>query len=280
MNKNIFLLLLALFVSGEVFGQNRKSSSKKKERVSQSSEINSVFNKARIDTKEGSRFIGEYLGETDKNISLKLSTGDEITLKKETVKNARTPLNSIVLNRARYHRTKGLYIHYNFGVNLGNAAGGIMGDIGLGYRINRNWEVQAGIGFFGTSIKTPFNAWSTQKSFFPSYVGAVYNINHGKARLFASGRIGYSNTRNTNQFIDEIFWNPNRVNMTGGAYFEPGIGLTFAGKRIGRSQIIISQMLQHSKFDYQSIDNYDNLVSGTGKMWIRRIGIRFTTTVF
>lgn len=290
LKKNILFLLLTLFVSGEVFSQSNKSlfSKKKgKERTSQSntSETNTprkgkqISNKARIDTEDGSMFLGQYIDETDQDISIKLLTDDIITINKEKVKNARTPFNSIVLNKGRYHRTKGLYLHYNLGLNLGQNAGGFMGDIGLGYRLNRSFELQTGIGFVGTAINHPFRNFSSEyRTFFPIYVGGSFNITHGSCRVFTFARAGYSNVVNPDGL--GFNWNGDTFEVSGGAYFEPGIGISFAGKRAGRTQISISQMYQYSDIEFSSLDQFDNLIYGKGQMWIRRVGVRLTTTIF
>lgn len=289
LNKNILLLLLALFVSGEVFSQSNNSifnKKKGKERTSQSTtnennkkeKSHSVNQKARIDTKDGSMFLGQYVGETNSEITIKILTDDLVTFNKEDVKKARTPLNSIVLNKGRFHRTQGLYLHYNIGFNVGQNAGGFMGDIGLGYRINHKFEVQTGIGFFGTAINHPFRQWSSDyRTFFPVYAGGSYNITDGSCRLFAFGRAGYSSVVNAGGL--GFNWNGDTFEVSGGAYFEPGIGVAFAGKRAGRSQISISQMFQYSNINFSSVDEFNNFISGKGTMWIRRVGIRFTTTI-
>jgi len=290
LKKNILFLLLTLFVSGEVFSQSNKSifSKKKgKERTSQSTTNEKdvprnskyISTKARIDTEDGSMFLGEYLDETENDISIKLLTDDVITINKDQIKKARSPLNSIVLNKGRFHRTKGLYLHYNLGINLGQNSGGFMGDIGLGYRLNHKFEIQTGIGFVGTAINHPFTLWSSEyRTFFPLYVGGQYNITHGSCRLFAFGRAGYSNVVNPNGL--GFNWNGDTFEVSGGNYFEPGIGVAFAGKRAGRTQISLSQMFQYSNIEFSSVDQYNNLISGKGKMWIRRVGVRFSTTIF
>lgn len=295
--KNILLLLLTLFVSGEVFSQKNNSlfsKKKTKERTSQSTTNKETKNrtsndritkdkkkhstKARIDTKDGSMFIGEYMEENDDMISVKIVTDDIITFDKELVKNARTPLNSIVLNKGRFHRTKGLYLHYNVGFNGGQSGAGFMGDLGIGYRLNPSLEVQAGIGFMGTSVSNPFLQWNTPyRTFYPLYAGAKYNITHGSCRIFATGKAGYSNVLNPDG--NGWGWRNQTFEVSGGAYFEPGIGVAFAGKRAGRSEISLTQIFQYSDINFESRDDFNNLISGQGNMWIRRIGLRFTTTI-
>ena len=314
MKKNIILmLLLTLFVSGEVFSQSRKSRSSKKKgkvRTSQSKtrtttptetktsrtttpansrttpSTNSqkrfnpfeLSNKARIDTKDGAMFLGTFVNESKNEVSIEILTGDIITINKDQISKAYTPINSIVVNKGRFHRVNGLYLHYNLGFNAGISAGGLMGDIGLGYRLTPQIELLAGIGFMGTSISTPFTRWSEQKTFFPVYLGGQYNITHGKLRLFASAKAGYSNVRNRER---NIWWGFNEaIDMTGGAYIEPGIGVTFPGKRVARTQFSLTQIFQYSNFTFESRDDFNNLISGSGNIWVRRIGFRITTTIF
>ena len=295
--KNIILLLLTLFMSGEVFSQKNNSifaKKKTKERTSQSTsnkvdrkkidknKVNKnkkyISNKARLDTKDGSIFIGEYIEENVNNITLKLLTDDIITFDKEQIRKARTPLNSIVLNKGRFHRTEGLFLHYNVGFNGGESGAGFMGDIGLGYRLGHRIDLQAGIGFMGTSVSNPFLQWNTPyRTFYPLYAGARYNFTHGSCRIFATGKAGYSNVLNPDG--GGWGWRGDIFEVSGGAYFEPGVGVAFAGKRAGRTEISLTQIFQYSDISFESRDDFNNLISGHGNMWIRRIGLRFTTTI-
>ena len=285
--KNILLLLLTLFVSGEVFSQKNNSvfsKKKTKERTSQSTtnkvskDKKYISNKARLDTEDGSIFIGEYIEENDNSITLKLLTDDIITFDKENINKARTPLNSIVLNKGRFHRTSGLFLHYNIGFNGGESGAGFMGDIGLGYRLGHRIDLQAGIGFLGTTVSNPFLQWNTPyRTFYPLYAGARYNFTNGSCRIFATGKAGYSNVLNPDG--NGWAWRGDTFEVSGGAYFEPGVGVAFAGKRAGRTEISLTQIFQYSDISFESRDDFNNLISGQGNMWIRRIGLRLTTTI-
>ena len=277
-------------MSGEVFSQSSmRSKNKKKERVVQEEEkptenivqdylddLDKVRN-SRIDTKDGSMYLGDLISEDKTSYKLKIISDDIITINKSDVKKAKTPDNAIVLKKGRYHNTKGLFLHYSVGLNAGYEGSGFMADAGLGYRLSKNIELTSGLGFLGTQIRLfqTQRFWGEYKTFFPAYVGVKYNLTHNSVRAFASAKVGYSSSP-----IDNLIWNQNALDMSGGAYLEPGIGLSFASKRLGQSSISISQVIQYSNFTLNTIDRFDNLVTGTGKVWIKRIGIKLTTTIF
>jgi len=260
MKKNILFLLLTLFVSGEVFSQSSQRSKKIERRVQVEKKPTNKrglsdkngSHQARIETKEGSIYLGEFLDETDGAYTLKILSGDIITIEKRQVKRAKTPENAIVLKKGRYHSTKGTYIHYSVGFNSGIYGGGLISDLGLGYRLNKNWEVIPGIGFMGTTVNVfnVQNTWGQYKTFSPL------------------------------DAFNELFWGQNALSLSGGMYFEPSIGITFASKRIGQTSIALTQIFQQSDFTINSVDRFDNLVSGHGNLWIRRVGIKMTTTLF
>ena len=278
-------------MSGEVFSQQSSSRSKKnkKQRTVQVEEKPTEKNAsieqeslgmARIDTRDGATFLGEYLGESEEAYTVKIISDDIITIDKKNVKRAKTPENAIVLNKGKYHNTTGLFLHYSVGFNAGNYGGGFMADAGLGYRLSKNWEIMTGIGFMGTNINVfeLQDSWGEYKTFFPAYLGAKYNLTHKNTRIFAATKLGYSSSP-VDAFNDFI-WGPNNLNVTGGVYFEPSIGLSFASKRIGQTSISITQIIQHSNFTLNSTDRFDNLVTGSGHIWIRRMGIKLTTSIF
>jgi len=266
-------------MSGEVFSQ----SSKKKVRPTKVEEnkIPKVdLGKARIDTKDGATYLGDYLGKTEDGHTIKIINGDTLNLSQNLIMRARTPENAIVFEKGRYFPTTGLFAHFSVGANGGFSGGGSLMDIGLGYRLSKRVELTAGVGIFGTFlfISRQINNWGEYKTFIPTYVGANYNLTQKRVRIFASAKAGYSSS----QFDDfnEFTWGPTSFTTSGGAYFEPGVGLSFASKRLGRLNISITQILQHTKLDINAIDRFDNLVTGKGKIWISRLGFRVTTTLF
>ena len=270
-------------MSGEVFSQS-SSRSKKKERIVKAEElpteeINTTElisqGKARIDTKDGATYLGELVGESTESYTLKILSDDVITIEKKQVRRAKTPNNAIVLKQGRYHNTRGLYLHYSIGFNAGYNGGGFMSDAGLGYRLSKKLEIMTGIGFFGTNVNVLGldNTWGSYKTFFPTYVGVKYNLTHNNTRIFATGKVGYSSAP-----FD--FWNDNQITLSGGAYLEPAIGLSFASKRFGQTSISVSQMLQRSDLMVDSRDSFENPVSGSGNIWLKRVGVKLTTTLF
>lgn len=269
-------------MSGEVFSQSSRSKKSKVRlvKVEEKASEKTPLGKVRIDTKDGATYLGEYIEETDDKYKVKILSKDIITIDKAKVRRAKTPLNAIVLNQGKYHNTTGMFIHYSAGFNAGAQGGGFMGDIGLGYRLDKNWEIITGLGFMGTNVNVfpTQNFWGEYKTFFPTYAGVKYNLTHSGVRVFGSAKAGYSTS--PSNALDGFFWGQNELDVTGGVYFEPGIGLSFATKRIGQTSITLSQVLQRSNFELNTTDRFDNLVTGTGKIWISRIGIKLTTTVF
>ncbi len=278
----MILLLLTLFMSGEVFSQSSRSK-KSKERpvkVEENANQEASLGKARIDTKDGATFLGDYIEETDESITIKIVSDDIITIDKSKVKRAKTPLNAIVLNQGKFHNTTGMFLHYSTGFNAGQQGGGFMGDIGLGYRFNKNWELITGIGFMGTNVNVfpTQNFFGEYKTFFPAYAGAKYNLTHGGVRVFGLAKAGFSSTSTIQS--NPVFWRQDELSLSSGVYFEPGIGVSFASRRIGQTSITLSQIIQRSNFELNTTDRFANIVTGTGKIWISRIGIKLTTTVF
>lgn len=276
-------------MSGEVFSQSSRSMKKKKVRTVQVEEkpnnetttsISETNGKARIDTKDGAMYLGEFINETDDTYTIKIITDDTLHINKEEVRRAKTPNNAIVFNRGKYHPTTGMFLHYSAGFNAGISGGGFIADVGLGYRLSKHWELSTGFGFIGTSVDLipTVNSWGEYKTFFPGYLGAQYNITHGKVRLYASTKAGYSTA--PLETFNEFIWGGRTTTMSGGVYLEPGLGLTFASKRVGRTSIAITQVLQRSHFTINTVDRFDNLVTGSGKVWLSRVGVRLTTNIF
>lgn len=277
-------------MSGEVFSQSSLRSKKKKERPVQVEEKPAENNastalsetgKARIDTKDGATYLGDFIGESEEAYNIKIISDDTLSIAKSDIKRAKTPSNAIVLNQGKYHNTTGLFLHYSVGFNVGFNGGGFMADAGLGYRFTKNWELISGIGFMGTNVNVfeIQNSWGEYETFFPTYLGAKYNLTHKGARIFAATKVGYASSPLGGN-LNGLIWGADELSVTGGAYFEPSIGLSFASKRIGQTSISISQIFQHSNFELNSVDRFNNLVTGSGNIWIRRLGIKLTTTVF
>jgi len=283
---NIIFLLLTFLMSGEVFSQSSRSKNTKKVRPVQveekpTNEITTiepqVQGKARLDTKDGSMYLGEFISENDNSYSIQIINGDTITLEKNKVRKAKTPNSAIVFNKGKYHPISGAFIHYSFGSNAGNSGGGIITDIGLGYRMSKKLEIITGLGILGTTLNVipGLNQWAEYKTFFPAYIGMNYNLTHNSVRIFTSAKAGFSSSP-----LDNFNWGGSSITTSGGAYFEPGIGLSFASKRFGRLNLSMTQILQRTNLKVDGVDNFDNLVSGGGKIWISRIGFRITTTLF
>jgi len=275
-------------MSGEVFSQSSRSKKKKKVRTVQvekkptdeNTTEPTVQGKARIDTKDGSMYLGDYLGETEDGHAIRIITGDTISFNKKEIRKAVTPNSATVFNRGKYHPTKGLFMHYSAGFNGGRSGGGFLADAGLGYRLNKDLEITSGVGFIGTSldILPDGNPWGVYKTFFPAYVGVNYNLTHNSVRIFTSAKTGFS-TSPIDTFND-LVWGGTDVKATGGVYFEPGIGLSFASKRFARLNLSLTQVWQRTSIEVNAIDRFDNLVTGKGKIWISRVGVRLTTTLF
>jgi len=275
-------------MSGEVFSQSSKSKNKKKVRTVQVEENQPVENttepvnlgKARIDTKDGSMYLGDYLGETEDGHSIRIITGDTLSITTKEIRRAVTPNSAIVFNKGRYHPIKGLFMHYSIGTNGGQSGGGFITDAGLGYRLSQKIEIMSGLGFIGTTLDVVPGGdfWWSYNRFFPAYLGMNYNLTHGKVRIFTSAKAGYSISAGNN--LNTLIWGGNEVSTSGGAYFEPAIGLSFASKRFGRVHLSLTQILQNTKVEVNATDSFDNLIYGQGKIWISRIGLRLTTTLF
>ncbi len=286
MIRSIILVLLTLIMSEELFSQTKvgrkkrrvettetvaRSSQSNRNKVSRPAKIRGPQNKAIAFLKEGSIYIGEYLGEDESQVSLKLITEDSISIDRSLTTDIYTPQNALIYNRAKFHPTEGLYMHFDWGGNFNREGGGLSTSVGLGYRLNKKWDLQAGIGVNNTTTRIRTNQFGFQfrnLAGAPLYIGGLYNITDSKARLFAFARTG--------PVFQFEFNNDNNL----GYLFETGIGVNFASSTSSRIQFTLSNYTQYSQLDLSQIDSFGNPFVGTANIWLNRYAIRIAYTLY
>lgn len=286
MIKTIILVLLTFIVSEELFSQTKVGRKKRRVETSENTtqstrstskeitrpaKIRGPQNKAIAFLKEGSIYLGDYLGEDDNQVSMRLITEDSISIDRNLTIDIYTPQNALIYNRGKFHPTKGLYMLFDWGGNFNRDGGGLSTSVGLGYRLNKKWDLQSGIGINNTTTRIGSSQFGFQfrdLAGVPLYVGGLYNLTDSKARIFAFGRTG------------PVFGFDQRRDNNVGFLFETGIGVNFASSTSSRIQFTLSNYTQYARFDLSQIDSFGNPFVGIANVWLNRYAIRIAYTLY
>ena len=282
MIRTFLLVLLTLFVSEELFSQNKIGRKKRTEEITTKSNEQSSSTANRLSRpakkrgpqnkviafmREGSIYIGDYINEDDAQVSLQLVTEDSISIDRRLAREIYTPKNALIFKRAKFHPTTGMYMHFDWGTNFNADGGGVQTSIGLGYRLNKKWEMLGGLGISTQTVGIGFRTETIVGA--PLYVGGLYNLTDTKARIFAFSRLG------------PVFGiEPGGDGADVGFMIDAGLGINFASATFSRIQLTISNYNQYAKLDILQNDRFGNPISGMATVWLNRLAIRIAYTLF
>ena len=226
------------------------------------------YPKAVIRYADGSFLIGDIIDENEYEIILENDQlGAKMIAQKDLIRRIyRSDKNAIIYPKGKVHLTKGRYISYGISFPMGNNPGMHLDILGA-YRFNEKVILGFGTGiYFNESYLRGLNAIN---QFIPVYAYGRYNLTKGKKRLFAFSKVGYGIGARLG-FSDE---------HTGGPMIQPGIGVTFASKKKKRYSLSLSQYIQHTKGQSNSVDVFSNPVEFDYSLWYNRLMLNFMVEI-
>ncbi len=245
-----FILVVCIFNLG--YSQKRK---KKKKQSSASS------SRAIVQYNDGSVFIGDIVYEGTLQMKMALTTNDTVNLNKAYIKRIkRGDKNISLFNGAKFHYTEGFFMSLQFGGMNSDDFNNETSEFTFvgGYRFNK--KLAAGLGF-GAAYNTTFSfgTW-IDASTIPVFAYARYYPFDKKVKPFVAGRLGWG-FRDANAFGS---------NHSGGAYFQPEIGVNFASRRRIRFTLSLGQQIQHIEGSNVNFDQFSNPVTSNFNLWFNR----------
>ncbi len=172
----------------------------------------------RIQLKDGSIFRGENIDESGYHLEMIISTGDTVIFDKDEIISISVLDTSglSLFKGKRYHKTKGIFAHVNYGFRSYNTEITNKGDMTFGKRLSEKMQLGLGLAIVQSDALVTQNIWVFNTFVAPYAYGRRY-INQKKFRPFVDAKLGYG-------------FSTRERNHSGGIYAEPGIGLQAASR--------------------------------------------------
>lgn len=213
---------------------------------------------------DGSIFQGKVIKEDLSFITMKVTTGDTLQIRKIFVKKRWETSEEVVLrDRGKFHYKHGYFASFSLGQSLTRDPTTQL-NLLFGQRLNERYSVGVGTGLhFNSNV---FNSVWRNNDFIPVYLYGRRYVNHTNSGAFVSANIGYG-FPNRNSFDFEDYG--------GGFYAEPGVGLHFASRSKIRYIISFSQYIQHTKGEDEFTDAFANPFRLEYSTWFFRPVLKF-----
>lgn len=230
---------------------------------------NRMDNYLMLDYYDGSKFLGHMINDFGNSIwKIKIATGDTISVNPQLASNVLSAQSALIFKKRKYHLLKGTYFFitqsFRGGTNFSTQI-----DFTAAKTLNTRWSVGAGLGF-STHEFLDLTGFLEFRSFTNFYSYGRYYINHGKLRWFTDLKAGFAVASNT---WDEQY--------SGGAYIQPGIGVTLTSRKKFKWQFGLSQYLLNSSGEDSGFDNFGNPIFQEYNIWFNRtmFSIGFVYTI-
>jgi len=241
MNK-IYLLLLSLFFYNNAIAQ------------SDSEWVIAAY-------KTGAKYIGEKMAEKDGMVSLRIHTGDTITVNKYMTDVYLASHNALVFSDGKYFETKGRFWSTNFGFDLSERPT-IHSDLMYGEQLNSKIGIALGLGSEFNEASVAGFEFDTQ--FISLFAYGRYSLFHKKTRLFAFGRAGYG-------FSTDAAESESQRDHKGGLNMKYGFTLQFASRNSSKFQLSIGHYLQKASGRESFLDLIGNELDTEYDIMINRL---------
>lgn len=223
--------------------------------------------------KTGAKYIGEKLSEKDGFVSMRIHTGDTITVNKLLTNEYLDADNSLVFPNGKYFETKGSFWSTNIGFNFSDDGGDgdapretIHFDIMYGQQINEKISVAGGLGSeFNQARVAGFN-FDTQ--FTSLFAFGRYTLINRKTRLFAFGKAGFG-------FSTDAAESTTQREHKGGLTGKYGLIWQFASRNSSKFQLSFGHYFQKASGRESFLDLIGNEVNTEYDILINRLVFSF-----
>ncbi len=213
---------------------------------------------------DSSKYIGKKISETDGKIQLQITTGDTITVHRLQTYKFYDNSNGIVYPNGKFFKTTGFFFDFTFGLNanLFGGSGSVHTEYLFGKRFTKQLDLAVGFGTEFNQVEIGGFEFDTQ--FVSLFVQGKYYILNVKPRPFVFGRIGYGGSAEDEQ---------DRIDMgsSGGANFQYGIGLQFAGRKRSRFHLSLGHYYQPATGTEFFLDTIGNEIETSFDIKIQRL---------
>ena len=222
-----------------------------------------------VQYKDGVTYLGEKLSEEDQIIKIKLKQRDHIEntieVDRRTAFRVYDNQNSLVFENGKFHKTKGLFGSFNYGVGIGNSGMGQM-NTSINRFMSNKLTIGVGAGF--QAISTNPNSIFFTALFAKLYGKGRYFLTHKKKRLYATGTLGYGYGLPDGLGLQGSY-------AKGGLSASGGIGVSFASTRDTKYFLELVNLFQKGSGLHISTDQFDNNVRTQYDLWFKRIVFKF-----
>lgn len=201
--------------------------------------------RAYIELEDGSHLYGELLSDDNKEVELKILGDNYITLEHGYISDMMIEGEDIAFTKkGRYNINRGFYgniMPYGFGANINGFS--YSGQLALGYQLNQRLGVGIGSGLEAHSDIISGN-WYDFASI-PIYGHVRFNLNVNGPRVYALGKLGYS------QALEQR-WNQDEIKTS--LFAQVGFGVAFPSRHIGRFVMELSRshhLVNGTLFDWR-----------------------------
>jgi len=222
-----------------------------------------------IHFKDGSIYLGEILNTTHDDVTLLLSSGNEIKFSKRLVTHYFDHEDIDVFDRGKWHIQRGLYFEAGLGINAETMAQregetplvSSLFSFMMGYTLNERVSLAAGMGFEFNEAE--ISGFRIDTQFIPIYLRAKYFLTNQKEKPFLYIRPGYGYA-----IVEEA---ANSGINNGGPQLQLGAGIQFASKKQSKFIFSLGYHIQKTDGNESFVDNFGSEVAVDYDILIKRI---------